>query len=70
LIAAVPRLRSEEKKINFIPGTPPSLIDPLAGCRFYPRCSYAMEACRKDPPELKTETGYVRCWLYEKSTET
>jgi peptide/nickel transport system ATP-binding protein len=70
LIAAVPRLRSEEKKINFIPGTPPSLIDPPAGCRFYPRCSYAMEACRKDPPELKTETGYVRCWLYEKSTET
>lgn len=67
LIAAVPRLRSEDKKINFIPGTPPSLIDPKEGCRFYPRCAHAVEACRKDPPEFKTATGYVRCWLYEES---
>jgi peptide/nickel transport system ATP-binding protein len=70
LIAAVPRLRSEEKKINFIPGTPPSLVNPPDGCRFYPRCPHAMEACKRDPPELKTETGYVRCWLYENGTET
>jgi peptide/nickel transport system ATP-binding protein len=67
LIAAVPRLRSEDKKINFIPGTPPSLIDPKEGCRFYPRCAHAIEACRKDPPEFKTATGYVRCWLYKDS---
>ncbi|HJS81608.1 MAG TPA: ABC transporter ATP-binding protein [Nitrososphaera sp.] len=67
LIAAVPKLRSEDKKINFIPGAPPSLIDPKEGCRFYPRCPHAMESCRKDPPEFKTETGYVRCWLYQES---
>src|SRR6185503_3643838 len=70
LIAAVPRLKSEDKKINFIPGTPPSLIGAEGGCRFYPRCPHAMEVCKKDPPEFKTQTGYVRCWLYEKDSET
>jgi len=68
LIAAVPRLRSKEKKIHFVKGSPPSLLDPLPGCRFYARCPQAMDACKKqDPPEFKTETGYVRCLLYDKS---
>jgi peptide/nickel transport system ATP-binding protein len=67
LIAAVPRLRSKEKKIHFVKGSPPSLLDPVPGCRFYDRCPHAMDACKKqDPPEFQTETGYVRCLLYEK----
>jgi peptide/nickel transport system ATP-binding protein len=66
LIAAVPRLRSKEKKIHFVKGTPPSLLDLPPGCRFYARCPHAMDACKKrDPPEFQTETGYVRCLLYE-----
>jgi len=67
LIAAVPRLKSGEKKIHFVKGSPPSLLNPPSGCRFYARCPQAMEACKKDPPEFKTETGYVRCWLYDKA---
>lgn len=70
LIAAVPKLRSEDKKIHFIPGTPPSLINPEIGCRFYPRCPHAMEVCRKDPPEFKVDSGYVRCWLYEENPQS
>jgi peptide/nickel transport system ATP-binding protein len=70
LIAAVPRLRSKEKKIHFVKGSPPSLLNPPAGCRFYARCPHAMDVCRKDPPEFKTETGYVRCWLYNGKHET
>jgi peptide/nickel transport system ATP-binding protein len=69
LIAAVPRLRSNDKKINFIPGSPPNLAATIKGCRFYPRCPHAIDACKNDPPEFKTETGYVRCWLYEKNSE-
>jgi peptide/nickel transport system ATP-binding protein len=65
LIAAVLRLRSKEKKIHFVKGNPPSLLNPPSGCRFYPRCPHAMDVCRKDPPEFKTDTGYVRCWLYD-----
>ena len=63
LIAAVPRLHSGDKRMRFIPGIPPSLLDPPAGCRFYNRCPHAMDACNKDPPEFKTDSGYVRCWL-------
>jgi peptide/nickel transport system ATP-binding protein len=70
LIAAVPRLRSKEKKINFVAGSPPSLLSPPAGCRFYARCPHAMDVCKKDPPEFLTKTGYVRCWLYESKPET
>jgi peptide/nickel transport system ATP-binding protein len=70
LIAAVPRLRSKEKKIHFVKGSPPSLLNPLTGCRFYARCPHAMDVCRKDPPEFRTNTGYVRCWLYEDKHET
>ncbi|NOJ27024.1 MAG: dipeptide/oligopeptide/nickel ABC transporter ATP-binding protein [Nitrososphaera sp.] len=66
LIAAVPNLKSKDKKINFIAGSPPSLLAPGQGCRFYPRCPHAMEKCKQDPPEFKAESGYVRCWLYEK----
>lgn len=65
LIAAVPRLRSSEKSIRFIPGSPPSLLDPPRGCRFYARCPHAMEICKTDPPEFPTDTGYVRCFLYD-----
>ena len=65
LIEAIPTLRSKDKKIHYVKGSPPSLRNPPAGCRFYDRCGYAMNICKRDPPEFKTETGYVRCWLYE-----
>jgi peptide/nickel transport system ATP-binding protein len=65
LIEAMPTLRTKDKKIHFVKGSPPSLLNPPPGCRFYKRCIHAMDICKRDPPEFKTETGYVRCWLYE-----
>jgi peptide/nickel transport system ATP-binding protein len=65
LIEAIPRLRTEDKKIHFVKGSPPSLLSPPTGCRFQDRCVHAMDVCKRDPPEFETETGYVRCWLYE-----
>jgi oligopeptide/dipeptide ABC transporter ATP-binding protein len=35
-----------------IPGLPPSLVSPPAGCRFAPRCRYASDRCRTELPEL------------------
>jgi peptide/nickel transport system ATP-binding protein len=64
LLKSIPRLKGD-KVTNYIKGTPPSLIQPPQGCRFYDRCPQAMEKCKKDPPKLKTESGYVLCWLYE-----
>ena len=68
LIEAIPRLRTKDKKIHFVKGSPPSLLSPPLGCRFRDRCVHAMEVCKRDPPEFQTEAGYVRCWLYEGST--
>jgi peptide/nickel transport system ATP-binding protein len=69
LIEAIPRLRTKDKKIRFVKGSPPSLLNPPRGCRFYDRCIHAMDVCKRSPPEFETETGYVRCWLYEGSRE-
>jgi peptide/nickel transport system ATP-binding protein len=69
LIEAIPRLRTKDKKIHFVKGSPPSLLNPPRGCRFYDRCIHAMDVCKRSPPEFETETGYVRCWLYDGSRE-
>jgi peptide/nickel transport system ATP-binding protein len=69
LIKAIPRLRTKDKKIHFVKGSPPSLLSPPPGCRFYDRCVHAMDICKQYPPEFQTETGYVRCWLHEGSGE-
>jgi peptide/nickel transport system ATP-binding protein len=48
-------------------GEPPSLIDPPAGCRFHPRCPFAMDVCRTDaPPRTELPNGrWTHCWLQE-----
>lgn len=64
LIQSIPKLRGKEKP-KFIPGNPPSLINPKPQCRFIDRCPEAMEKCKKEPPIIKTDSGYALCWLYE-----
>lgn len=64
LMASVPTLW-EEKKLEFIPGQPPSLIKPPQGCRFADRCDKRMDKCNQAPPVVKMPDGRtVRCWLY------
>jgi len=64
LLNSIPTLR-KEKKLKFIPGSPPDLSATKPGCRFFDRCPEAMEKCKTDPPKIKTDSGYVLCWLYE-----
>jgi len=64
LLESIPVL-SKDTKPKFIPGTPPNLVNPSEGCKFYDRCPEAMDMCKKDPPKIKTKSGYVLCWLYE-----
>ena len=63
LLESIPTLKGGIPK--YIPGTPPSLLIPPTECRFIDRCPLAIEKCKKLPPKFKTDTGYVRCWLYE-----
>jgi peptide/nickel transport system ATP-binding protein len=64
LISAIPKLNSN-KQLSFIKGNPPDILNLPSGCRFYSRCPHAMDICKEDPPEIKVESGYVRCWLYK-----
>jgi len=65
LMASVPTLH-QDKELEFIPGQPPSLLDPPAGCRFAERCEKRFEKCDQEPPMLELEDGRrVKCWLYE-----
>ncbi|HHY14917.1 MAG TPA: ABC transporter ATP-binding protein [Firmicutes bacterium] len=65
LMASVPTLR-EDKELDFIPGQPPSLLEPPTGCRFADRCHKRFEKCQYDPPLLEVkENHWVKCWLYE-----
>ncbi len=64
LLNSIPTLR-KQKKLKFIPGSPPDLSATKPGCRFFDRCPEAMDKCKTDPPKIKTDSGYVLCWLYE-----
>src|SRR5437867_1337921 len=67
LIGAFPSIKGERKKLISIPGQPPDLLSPPTGCRFHPRCPYAMDVCKKEKPQLKkvgSGNHYVACYLY------
>ena len=65
LMASVPTLRME-KRPEFIPGQPPSLLNPPEGCRFAPRCHKRFERCQEEPPMFVHGDATVKCWLYER----
>ncbi|MGB9895715.1 MAG: oligopeptide/dipeptide ABC transporter ATP-binding protein, partial [Thermoproteota archaeon] len=49
------------------PGEPPDLVSPPSGCRFHPRCPYAMEVCRKEEPPVREilPNHFVACHFAE-----
>jgi peptide/nickel transport system ATP-binding protein len=52
-----------EKRLRGIPGRPPSLLDPPAGCRFRDRCPLASGKCLEEPPFVEVAPShYVACW--------
>ena len=62
LLASVPRLggtlgRADPPRLAEIPGTVPSLRDPIVGCAFAPRCAYATERCSREAPPLEAKTA-------------
>ncbi|HVH65644.1 MAG TPA: ABC transporter ATP-binding protein [Candidatus Acidoferrum sp.] len=52
-------------------GAPPSLVAVPSGCRFHPRCPYAMEICKRQaPPSFSLATDHTAaCWLHDKRSE-
>ncbi|MCS7220321.1 MAG: ABC transporter ATP-binding protein [Anaerolineae bacterium] len=64
LIKSLPRIGDRTKREG-IAGAPPSLLNLPSGCRFAPRCPFAMDICRQiDPQLLEIEPRhYVACHL-------
>ena len=68
LLGSITRIdRDRSERLPAIPGLPPSLLDPPAGCHFRPRCPHEFDKCTEVPslearvpaaPEHKD-----RCWL-------
>jgi len=67
LLASIPRIDQPEKELSSIPGSVPDLIHPPPGCRFHPRCPYAMPICKETKPPLTIEGAQhtVACYLYK-----
>jgi peptide/nickel transport system ATP-binding protein len=60
LLSAVPRLdRGRSARLTTIDGVPPNLLDPPEGCRFRPRCRFAIAACEQLPPLTEVEPGHM-----------
>ena len=66
LLESVPNFARGRGKSHGIPGTPPSLVNPPAGCRFHPRCPDAMEICSTQAPAWSRFAGtqVATCHLY------
>jgi len=66
LMASVPQLdQSIKRKLQPIPGQPPNLAHVPAGCPFHIRCSFAIERCKVERPELEAvgEKHEKACWI-------
>jgi peptide/nickel transport system ATP-binding protein len=65
LISALPGVgvRYDSQRLEGIPGSPPSLLDPPKGCRFRDRCPLAFDKCVEQPPFREVERDhFVACW--------
>lgn len=52
LLRAIPSIEGDDETLIPIPGTPPSLINPPAGCPFTPRCPHRAAVCEASEPAL------------------
>jgi oligopeptide transport system ATP-binding protein len=50
LLESIPRVDLKGQQLSVIKGLPPALTSIPTGCPFNPRCRYARDLCRKDPP--------------------
>jgi peptide/nickel transport system ATP-binding protein len=56
-------VRYADRRLEGIAGSPPSLLDPPAGCRFRDRCPIAGEECAEEPPVVELAPDHhVACW--------
>jgi peptide/nickel transport system ATP-binding protein len=64
LLGSIPRLHLEQPRLSAIEGVVPDAAAFPQGCRFHPRCPFAVEQCRREIPLLReiTPNHYAACW--------
>ena len=67
LLSCVHNPEKDDEELRPIPGSPPDLLAPPAGCPFVDRCEKAMRICKERMPEVTSysETHQCACWLEE-----
>jgi peptide/nickel transport system ATP-binding protein len=72
LMGSLPRLNADVERLVQIEGQPPSLLFPPPGCRFHPRCAYAMPICSVEDPPLEAvpgEAGHLQACHLDQETK-
>ena len=66
LLNSIPKLFEKKEKLDVIRGSVPNLVNPPSGCRFHPRCLYAMKICSQQKPNsMEVSDGHqVSCFLF------
>ena len=64
LLGSVPRLHLQQERLSAIEGVVPDAAAFPEGCRFHPRCPFAVDKCRTEIPPLLPikENHYAACW--------
>ncbi|AEA11648.1 oligopeptide/dipeptide ABC transporter, ATPase subunit [Thermoproteus uzoniensis 768-20] len=68
LISSIPSLYADVASVKPIRGEPPSMVEEIRGCPFWPRCPYVKEVCREREPALSSvDNRKVACFLWSPS---
>jgi len=64
LLGSIPKLHADQQQLATIEGVVPNPLDLPRGCRFSPRCPFAIDKCRVDEPGLtEVKPGhFAACW--------
>ncbi|WP_422002831.1 ABC transporter ATP-binding protein [Reyranella sp.] len=69
LLNSIPRLDGQARTLTPIAGSVCNMMRPPGGCKFHPRCSHAMDVCRREVPALKeiAPGHFAACHLHERA---
>jgi peptide/nickel transport system ATP-binding protein len=64
LLSTFPSIVGPKSELVALPGDPPDLLFPPSGCRFHPRCPYALGRCRREKPPFEPvgDGHWAACW--------
>ena len=64
LLGSIPKMHGEQERLNAIEGQVPTPMAQVSGCRFAPRCPFALAQCKQEAPDLRDlgDGHEAACW--------